>query len=79
LFTVVSGSLTVFITFFVCSSLGVMLAFAFYVPKVRSSQQRENLRLLKSQHKKFFRQIRLNVTRLLENGRPDEKLLPGRS
>lgn len=80
LFAAVSGSFTLpFILFFVSSSLGVILGFAFYVPKVRSFQQRETFRLLKTQHKEFFQQIRSNVARLLEKGRCDEKLLPGRS
>jgi hypothetical protein len=80
LFAAVSGSFTLpFILFFVASSLGVIMGFAFYIPKVRSFQQRETFRLLKTQHKEFFQQIRSNVTRLLEKGRCDEKFLPGRS
>jgi hypothetical protein len=80
LFAAVSGSFSlVFILFFISSSLGVMLGFAFYVPRVRLFQQRETVRLLKTQHKEFFRQIRSNVAHLLEKGGPDERLLPGRS
>lgn len=66
-----------FILFFVCSSLGVMLGFAFYIPRLRLFQQRETVRLLKTQHKEFFRQIQTNVARLLKKGGPDERLLPG--
>lgn len=80
LFAAVSGSFTLpFILFFVSSSLGVMLGFAFYVPKIRSLQQRETFLLLKTQHKDFFQQIRSNVARLLEKDQSDEKFLPGRS
>ncbi len=67
-----------FILFFICSSLGFMLGFAFYVPRVRLFEQRETVRLLKTQHKEFFRQIRSNLARLLKKGGPDERLLPGR-
>jgi hypothetical protein len=65
-----------FILFFVCSSLGVILGFAFYVPRLRLFQQREIVSLLKTQHKEFFRQIQSNVARLLKKGGPDERLLP---
>ena len=66
LVAVVSGSPWVLFILFVCSSLGAMLGFALYILKIRSFQQRETFRLVKTQHKEFFQHIRSNVTHLLE-------------
>jgi hypothetical protein len=80
LIAAVSGPLSFpFVVLFVCWNFGAILGFAFYVIKVRSFQQQETFRLLKTQHKEFFQQVRLNVARLLKKGRCDDKLLPGRS
>jgi hypothetical protein len=70
------GSLKFSILLFISSSLGVMLGFALYVPKVRSFQQQKTFRVLKTQHKEFFEQIRSNVANLIKKGATDERLLP---
>ena len=66
LVAVISGSTALLFTLFVSWSLGAMLGFASYVLKIRSFQERETFRLLKTQHKEFFRQIRSNVAHLLD-------------
>jgi len=80
LIAAVSGPLSFpFVMLFVCWNFGAILGFAFYVIKARSLQQRETFRSLKAQHKEFFQQVSSNVARLLEKGRSNGKLLPGRS
>jgi hypothetical protein len=64
---------------FVSWSLACILGFTSYGLKRRSSQQRKTVRILKSQHKEFFEQIRSNVVHLLDKGGADERFIPGSS
>lgn len=68
--------LVTFTLVFICSCLGVVLGLVLYVPKANSSRQKKRLRMLKTQHKEFFHQIRLNVVRLLDKGATHERFLP---
>jgi len=60
-------------------SVGSIMGFTSYNLKRRSSKRRKTVRLLKTQHKEFFRQVRSNVVLLLEKGGANGKLVPGNS
>ncbi len=60
-------------------SFGSILGFTSYNLKRRSSKRRKAVRLLKAQHREFFRQVRTNVVLLLEKGGANEKVVSGNS